>query len=121
MNTTENNRLIAEFMGFGLDEKEGLHWIDTDEKFGHETSELKYDSSWDWLMPVVEKIEKTEIEGDFPVVTISQGLCEAENVGGFNMWLREERNLYPYFQGTKIEATYQFVVEFIKWYNQQKK
>ena len=36
-----NNRLIAEFMGAE----------------GHPLDQMKYHTSWDWLMPVIEKIE----------------------------------------------------------------
>jgi len=38
MNTTENNKLIAEFMGYDAIEP------------------MQYQTSWDWLMPVLKKI-----------------------------------------------------------------
>jgi len=45
-NTTENNKLIAEFMGLPLDDKYPnylSHWV------------KRYDLEWGALMPVVEK------------------------------------------------------------------
>ena len=47
-----DNKLIAEFMqkgsiGFGLYDYDGGHY---------KLDELKFYTSWDWLMPVVEKI-----------------------------------------------------------------
>ena len=62
-----DNKLIAEFMGFTKDSKE-LYLIDDytlrseDEYQATYVDEMKFHTSWDWLMPVVEKIE-TECEG----------------------------------------------------------
>ena len=51
-----DNKLIAEFMGLPIVEHDGMWYNpeDTNMKFN-------YDTSWDWLMPVVEKIEKLEV------------------------------------------------------------
>jgi hypothetical protein len=81
MNTTENNKLIAEFMGYdrGVSDLMG------------------YDTSWDWLIPVVEKIKRAKFILEFG--------CR----------------ILPDNEGrSKIEATYKAVVEFIKWYNENK-
>ena len=56
--TMEDNKLIAEFMGLSI--KEGVsYYTDADDMFpmGIEVEEpyLPYHTSWDWLMPVVEK------------------------------------------------------------------
>lgn len=71
MNTTESNKLIANFMGVKY--KSDSDYIkDIEEMRGNGIfydqgcfmeSELKYNSSWDWLMPVVEKIQKLYEEG----------------------------------------------------------
>ena len=42
-----DNKLIAEFMG--VDQVDIDTWLETN-------SNLKYHTSWDWLMPVVEKV-----------------------------------------------------------------
>lgn len=117
--TTENNKLIAEFMG---DKKvnsisiEEFIKIPSEERFqynGWFAEDLQYHSDWNWLMPVVEKIEHIE-NADF-VVYINVECCKIT-----------ARETYPNLviietAKTKIEATYKAIVEFIKWYNQQKK
>jgi hypothetical protein len=70
----ENNRLIAEFMGLLKGTHSGLppYWvIPTEDNCQGEAvmlhelikeEDLKYHSSWDWLMPVVGKITSTNEE-----------------------------------------------------------
>ena len=53
-----NNKLIAEFMqegseGFNLYDYNGCHY---------KVDELMFHTSWDWLMPVVEKIENEGLD-----------------------------------------------------------
>ena len=85
------NKLIAEFMGV----PQGEHTHFMVEPFALESyvnaDDLKYDISWDWLMPVVQKcFEVAEHEDDF--FAISGNL--------------------PY-----IDSTYKAVVEFINEHN----
>ena len=59
----ENNKLIAEFMqkgseGFGLYDYNGCHY---------KVNELMFHNSWDWLIPVVQKIEQYYGRGMFGV------------------------------------------------------
>jgi hypothetical protein len=105
MKTEESNKLIAEFMGY-------VNTTPTDKDFNiYENSDgkmleamsMKYHSSWDWLMPVWKK-----------VVDIG------DNIGS------EVRNVY--FTNIKhglyvcdINVVFKAVVEFIEWYNKQKK
>lgn len=67
--------------------------------------EMKYDSDWGWIMPVVEKIE-----GLGYIVDIWKTSCE---------WYKPfEANLATEYSGnTKIETTYIAIVEFITYYN----
>lgn len=65
-----NNRLIAEFME--LEYEDGLYYYTTlwDD---HKTTTLYFNSSWDWLMPVIEKIESknywfNRLDGDVSIV-----------------------------------------------------
>lgn len=114
----DGNKLIAEFLKY----PEGFpHKIDdygyeqTVEGFKIRTEDialedLKYHLSFDWLMPVVEKITN--------VLNYS---VELNNLGA-NNWR------FAIYSGgclvcqsrlleTPIEATWSAVVEFIKWYN----
>mgnify|MGYP003538891256 CR=1 FL=1 len=54
MKTTEqNNRMIAEFMGLNLIvQTDGVSFKDNNTGLFHE---LKYHTSWDWIMPAVSK------------------------------------------------------------------
>ena len=66
-----DNKLIAEFMGFTKDSKE-LYLIDDytlrseDEYQATYVDEMKFHTSWDWLMPVVEKcfVKQEEVSDD---------------------------------------------------------
>ncbi len=115
MDTTENNKLIAEFMGLEYAPKD-KRWDDWFTKDGTRVTfrsriPLQYHASWDWLMPVVEKIEYCDGISNDEVITIEYKDC-----------------IIPHHQGevrieganSKLEAVYQAVVEFIKCYNQKK-
>jgi hypothetical protein len=90
----DNNKLIAEFMGV----PQGKHTHFMVEPFALESyadvDDLKYDASWDWLMPVVHKIEQVN-EG------VPQQMLHI--------------NLY-----SERREVYQAVVEFIKTYNDER-
>lgn len=82
----ENNKLIAEYMG------------------GYEPEEFEdFDTSWDLLMPVVEKIETTN--NGCTLVIIEDERCHIDNQNGIEI---------DSVGHTKIEATYNAVIEFIK-------
>lgn len=77
----------------------------------------KYDTSWDWLMPVVEKINEEGYSVDIyghkftnlgMLNTINGCLIESWNGKGIAAYMGNK---------TKIGFTYAAVVEFIKWYN----
>ena len=53
MNTTNNNKLIAEFMGITPNEA-GVYHVSKHK--GYDVENLNYHTSWDWLMPVLKKI-----------------------------------------------------------------
>ncbi len=66
-----NNKLIAEFMGFT--QEKNIGWYDNDmlmsqnvydSQDGNCFDELLFHTSWDWLMPVVEKIECTKTDDE---------------------------------------------------------
>lgn len=106
MNTTENNKLIAEFEGHKINygfKRDGVLFS------GHHISvnKLKYHNDWNWLMGVVEKIEnKLKIKID-----ISLHICR--------IYVNEDYTIVISENMGKIESVYTAVIKFIKWYNQQ--
>lgn len=108
MNTTENNKLIAEFMGMKPQDKNELDgfWTNTIKAHKYDSvMNLQFDSSWNWLMEVVEKIESIgftfEVKKNWARVTRKRE----------SIILRWEQDK------SKIEAVYKACLEFIKWYN----
>ncbi len=87
----ENNTLIAEFMGYPK--------IANDEdKRDYLEDCVKYHTSWDWLMPVVQKCFDTQQPSEGQHYFINESLLTM-----------------------KIEVVYDRVVEFIKQYNESNK
>lgn len=115
----EGNKMIAEFMG-AIFHKNWTSEIykepfDTYEFRVHPTEfaskfwmpgELRYNREWNWLMPVVEKIEGLD-GGKY------QGVISGKyaKIG----WYDE----LSATASTKIEATLNMVIQFIKWYNKE--
>jgi len=127
MNTIENNKLIAEFMGaFALDiEEEDGFWYLTDGLFPHGYDRIcfgamKYASDWNWLMEVVDKIESLNVQK----LSFNFNI-QKDRVSLYYAHISEpKKQIEMYFewgQKTKIENLNKIVVEFIKWYNEQKK
>lgn len=103
--TATDNELIAQFMGLPLYRDEVMFTGGTRKV---PFQKWQYHTSWDWLMPVVEKIETlgfffiikstyVEVNRLYDPVTVS--CADGES---------------------KIQAVYKVVIEFIKWYNAQK-
>ena len=117
----EGNKLIAEFMGGVYDSDVNEYWFylnppNWTSKFAPTTYELKYHSSWDWLMPVVEKIEN-DLKDSFNVDIVNNNQCEIVKNGSKFICGYGFETVY----NSKIEAVYYSVVAFIKWYNSCKK
>lgn len=120
MNTAENNRIIAEFMGilYGMrkdghiaeDSKVRIHsYLGIEGTEGLHIDYLKFHQSWDWLMPVVEKIES--ILPDDSIIYIQYKDCIIPVIEGeFEIQCSED---------SKIGAVYRAVCEFIVWYNEK--
>jgi hypothetical protein len=110
-----DNELIAEFMGIKVSPVGHTNYDVSGKALPHE-EDLEYDYSWDWLMPVVEKIRSHEdvvgIEISFSLGTICK-ICVRNRQTTSFQWLNIEDN------GT-INAVYAAVVEFIKYLNTQK-
>lgn len=119
METTENNKLIAEFMGMNYGDPNDNSVMTQMTPQGNEVvriDSMKYHTSWDWLMPVVQRIECTSTDNkdnsdNFFNVTIEVFEC---NINGVDTSINISHNAQ-----TKIKTTYNAVVEFIKEYNKQ--
>lgn len=109
---TENNKLIAEFMGkevitekdflaYNYEELKDNMYIDTT---------LKYHSSFDWLMEVVEKVENLH-EANNVLIGTNLTYIQIHNKA------TNEQETFKGVGQTKIEAVYNAVVAFIEWYN----
>lgn len=111
-----NNKLIAEFMGleYAPKDKRWDDWFDKDNNritFGNRIP-LQYHSSWDWLMPVIEEIEKIgyKFEKNYqPIDKDWQSLI----VKGNDI-------LYQQFNDDSLKSSYDVVVDFIEDYNKIK-
>lgn len=113
----EGNKLIAEFLGYVYVPYTAGHsgrpcgWIIKNYKLvdrkvpklflGRTTKDLLYHKSWDWLMPVVEKINFLD----------HLNLWDKHNIDKFN--------LTESIANVDIERTYELIVEFIEWYNEE--
>ena len=90
----KDNKLIADFWGMVLGDDGTMYYDDAENLFPPTpTDKLKFHESWDWLMPVVDKVEQ-----------VNEGVpSELWNV-----------SLYSYH-----EEVYDAVVEFIKQHNKE--
>lgn len=111
-----DNELIAEFMGYYFQQdrftRPDGQYTHKEDGHGLFVEEMKYDTSWDWLMPVVIKCHEVgdAKEREFP---------EAKNLDdptGWKAWNYRRVGL-----STNIEQVYKNVILFIKWYNSQEK
>ena len=136
--TTENNKLIAEFMEFkqckGIRSESGKYFdywakenfscieeqeIQIESEWGYGLVEqdllfaeqLKFHKDWNWLMEVVEKIES--LGGAVCIGNCVMIIFYLTDVMGESY--SKTRELIG---ETKIEAVYNACVEFIKWYNE---
>ena len=111
-----DNKLIAEFMSgdFKVNAHYGINidFLKDNITAKQLENDLRYDKSWDWLMPVVEKIESHGI--DFFIVDNRVKIAH-------NTDHSIDIILDSVYVGGKMTATYKAVVEFIKQYNESNK
>jgi hypothetical protein len=116
MNTQENNRLIAEFMGYEIIYRPNSNgFIEISDTELCDVDDLEYHKSWDWLMPVVDKIESDE---RFDVNILQYGTIISSNTKERG-YIEIVNNVANISFDSKIDHTYQAVVEFIKQHNNQ--
>ena len=96
----KDNKLIAEFMGMNYGDPNDNSVMIQMTPQGNEVvpiDSMKYHTSWDWLMPVVEKCLTTDEKTDGHHYFINNALLTIDALLTFN-----------------IEVVYDRVVEFIK-------
>ena len=122
----ENNKLIAKFMGFStqsdaIDERTLAYYVgdiitnadntnnENEDNVFH-PEDMKFDSSWDWLMSVVERIENFGYE-----FIIVESRCYVKH--------NTDHSIKELFHietiGSKIDTTYKAVLKFINNYNKK--
>jgi hypothetical protein len=149
MNTDviEGNKLIAEFMGGELQDvfcgnikQKPRFYFSNDRKSplcGGRHSEdgdtLQYHTSFDWLMPVIEKIESIEMpehrndynhivkKGVLANISIHRVREVSKKEDGYyctiQLWDYDALRFEVISKKSRIDATYLCVIKFIKWYN----
>jgi hypothetical protein len=102
MNTTESNKLLAEFLGMELTTDGISQLYYTEDRSLRQIP--KFHTDWNWLMQVVDKIFSTDLYYDeyidYNASMFTNGQIELS---------------------ASIKHVYDQCVEFVKWYNEQKK
>jgi hypothetical protein len=94
-----DNELIAEFMGISYNDQT----YNTPKVFIRSLwRDPEYEKSWDWLMPVVEKIANLYANSNHD-----------------RHWSKAVNDLRMPILSTTIGYVYKAVIEFIKWYRTQ--
>lgn len=156
MKIDEGNKLIAEFMGYQILSKkyETQHWCSSNESQwvvnegdivcdteGNEVDnqrnkpyfrleEVPFNLSWDWLMPVIDKIEDTDVSNQHYKWYAHDGersnfMSFEFNICNKSSYVMMELQLDPAVRvagdfnikyDTRIESTWNTVIEFIQYY-----
>ena len=108
-----NNKLIAEFLGLETirfnKEMYLLKWKKNLVQQKDDTI-FKFDTDWNWLMEAVDKIESKNFSIEM----------NKQEEGDYQCLITKGKDIiFQTFSNTKLKATHNAVVEFIKWYNEQ--
>jgi hypothetical protein len=126
MNTEENNKLISEFLN------DKIIIEDTEYIISRDLPNMKFDSSWDWLMPVFKHMNKSPENGDnedmrpyiyqdIDYFTLEIRKYEGSWDDGYEVIFKECGSRYTCNKSENVlDYAYYVVVEFIKWYNKNK-
>jgi hypothetical protein len=114
MTTTEKNLLIALFMGYESYIFRGRTMIIFEEDNHRTDNDMYYHASWDWLIPVLKKIDDL----------LYASYVDSDNtVQDFiNKWWETNTKTLQYTNdqlkfGTDINEVYDDVIDFINFYN----
>lgn len=120
MTIEQGNKLIAEFMEYERctdpDHVNDPCFIVPLAKGYHKVKDMQHHASWDWLMPVVEKVESLGYETgvcsvDKKGVRLSEVLISPVSKGG-NVGVHQMGRV------SKMQLIWECVVDFIIAYNQ---
>jgi len=124
--TTENNKIIAEFMGWELKHNPNISqktWNNKEKGYckDKDSTFIEYSNDWNWLMEVVEKIENLQFKNknsthkgfDSFAIEINKVRCDVTHYGDFT------HNLHIGRGANRLECVYNAMVYTIKWYNLQ--
>jgi len=117
----EGNKIIGQFMGWKYS-KSGKTARRVDNDSAYRLSDIHYDSSWDWLMPVVEKISRIEFDRKYDEDQ-EKWIIWTHHPVTFGMLNDKGQSMVRFYcsglfeADTLIEAAYLAVVDFIKWHN----
>lgn len=124
----EGNILIALFMGAEIDIETmdfvyPLNKTPTPDASCRWTY-LHYQSEWDWLMPVVEKIESLSLKNDwfdyrYFTVRNEMSYCLIQGHSINSQPGTIYQSPYGVDMGNKLESIYAAIIQFITWYNTQ--
>lgn len=108
-----NNKLIAEFLGLETirfnKEMYLLKWKKNLVQPKDDTI-FKFDTDWNWLMNAVDKIESDNFSIEM----------NKQEDGDYQCLITKGNDIiFQTFSNTKLKATYNAVVEFIKFHNEQ--
>lgn len=98
-NIIESNKLIAEF--------DGLIYLPDNDYYLLNPEELVYNERWDWLMPVIQKINGWNIK-DNPEIIIDNSVTT---------YLKVRKPLYKALHSINLPETYNAVVQILEWHN----
>ena len=104
-----DNKLIAEFMGYDTYESNGYIMVRYSDNNERTLQDTHYHTSWDWLMPVVEKIESLGYTFEKNLQRIDRD-WQCLIVKGNDI-------LYQEFNTDSRKEGHSVVVEFINQYN----
>lgn len=135
----DDNNSIAKFMGASVEElpngKYRVGYLNSKgEVFFHNDITIKsvaervayhgnWYCDWDWLMSVVEKIETLDmvpfflIQNKTAVIAISESQGVITHKIESSELVEEDGKIFTKQKDSKLEAVYNCVVKFIKWYN----
>lgn len=122
MNTLDKNKLFAKFMEWQYLPNCDTYINRSPTITEVSASKLKFHTSWEWLMPVVEKIEQYGFVSDLSIDYNGNG---GEEDKQHTCTIHPaQSNTFAYITGegsTKIESVYDLCFNYITWFNQKYK